>query len=97
MNEDQFRAILGPAFEELTVIGKQIEVDAEAIGEERLNRIRSAKFELVVPMTGEYALDLAQSLIHAEDDGCLDCLDFLADFVAAFIYTTWERIMEEIQ
>lgn len=97
MNDEEFKAILGDAFDELNAKGNELIESIEGISVERMERIRNTSFQINVPMTGQYALDLAESLIHAEDDGCIDCLEYLADFVSAFIYTTWKRIMEEVE
>lgn len=94
--ENEFRAVLGPLFEELSTLNPFSLTMDEILTEAEKKRIRLHTYMVQVPISGDYALDLAASVDHSSG-GCIECDAFLTDFAIRFIIGLWETIMQSLE
>lgn len=100
---DELRDILGDStFEELSNITDKVEFEQQIerirdLTPEDVETITDQVFLLSVPVTGEYALGLIDSMIHAYETDCQSCNAQLAAFVSDFVSSLWMAVLGSME
>ena len=95
--EQQFRDVLGPLFDELS----ELDIDDFAIDElltsDEFKRISETTYVMQMPIQGKTAIDLATSIDHWTETQCQDCSDYLHMFTMQFAINLWQTILIDLE
>ncbi len=95
-DDNEFEAVLGPLFDELSALTPATMNMNNILTEAEKQKIGSSMYMVQMPISGAYALELA----HAMDDladGCEVCAEYMLGFAARFVYGLWDTIMTQME
>ena len=97
MNDDELKDILGAeVYEELEQFSrKEIPILQKLLGPASVEEIAQNVYVFPFSFQGETALELMGNLIHAAEEGCVDCENKVMRFAGSMIGAMWVTILEE--